>query len=100
MSEILITVVPTEERGNLGPYTPKFEPLLNRIDEIAEALKELSLRIGRTLGGINQHEQGSFRVDEIELKLKIDVESGAGLILIAKGTAGLEASLKWKREVV
>jgi hypothetical protein len=100
MSEILVEVRPPIGDGNLGfvATQPLIKPLVDRVDDITEALKEISSRVGEGLSGFAQHTTRNFFVDEIELKFSIDLEAEAGAIIArTKAGAGFEATLRWKR---
>jgi hypothetical protein len=74
--------------------------LKDRIDDITSTLKFFSTKVGEKLNDLYQRpaEDGGYCIEEIELKLSIELESGAGVVVAtAKASAGLEASLKWKR---
>lgn len=101
MAEILVAVKDRRETGDLAAMPSKLEPLARRIDDITEALKEISLRVGDKLGDLAQTAAREFCIDEIELSLSLDLESGANVIVASgKATAGFEATLRWKRNHV
>jgi hypothetical protein len=102
--KILIEVRPrlgqAGELGDLGTKpSPKFEALTDRLDELAATLELLSAGLGERLESLQQKTQKSgFAIDEIGLKLNLDLESGMGVVIArAIASVGLEASLTWKR---
>jgi Trypsin-co-occurring domain 1 len=101
MAEILVEVRPKNSRtaGELSPKPAIPEPLEKRLTELCEALKKLAVQIGDGLDELSAQNEKSFQVDEIEIKVNIDLESEAGVIIArAKASAGFEASIKWKRQ--
>ena len=101
MQEILVEVRPRiGTAGDLKPAPPKLESLQDRLGEISATLKMLSMTIGDNLDDLYQAKPDSdYRIEEIELKLNIDLESETGIVIARfKASAGFEASLKWKRK--
>ena len=101
MTEILVEVRPRSSRaaGQLASAPVKPEPLAKRMDELADTLNQLSVKIGDRLTDLTEKNKTSgFSVDEIELKVNLDLESEA-VVIIARSKAGFcfEASIKWKR---
>jgi hypothetical protein len=100
MAEILVEVRPKTSRtaGELSPRPAIPEPLGRRLAELSETLKKLAVQIGDGLDELSAQHGKTFKVDEIEIKVNIDLESEAGVIIArAKASAGFEASIKWKR---
>jgi hypothetical protein len=102
MPEILVEVRPKMSSRQAGEVSPKPaipELLENRLSDLTATLNELSVKIGEGLDELSAKPAGrGFRVDEIELKVNIDLESEAGVVIArAKASAGFEASIKWRR---
>ena len=102
MTEILVEVRPRISSRKAGEVSPKPaipERLEKRLADLTNTLNELSSKIGEGLEELSAKQtRGGFRVDEIEVKVNIDLESEAGVVIArAKASAGFEASITWKR---
>jgi hypothetical protein len=89
----------SRKAGEVSPRPAVPERLAKRLGDLTETLNELSTKIGEGLEELSAKPAGGgFRVDEIEVKVNIDLESEAGVVIArAKASAGFEASIRWKR---
>jgi hypothetical protein len=103
MAEILVEVRPRlvsrKKAGEASPKPAIPEKLSKRLGDLTDTLNELATRIGGGLDELSAKPAGGgFRVEEIEVKVNIDLESEAGVVIArAKASAGFEASITWKR---
>jgi hypothetical protein len=86
--------------GDLSPRPGVPELLANRIDEVADGLRDIAIRMAARFGEFAVNAANGWQLSDMELKFSLDLEAEAGVIIArTTASAGFEATLTWSKRI-